>query len=398
MKKSINISFLCLASIVLCGCSRETHPFMAISENMVEYVQSVIDNPDLKNSEDHFKKFFEMQKTLCKDLKGGTIAVKIDDSLGLEVVSEGKIGIGYGESTITIPINIDLKVKDADTAFETIDDLMVLACNDDREVVYVTFLGSEKNLDSNFPDLDVDSIAEVVDTGEIIEKVNPYKVGDVLHKGITIDIEPLIAQQFVNISFLVIRKDDSRLKSAVREKNRTIEEETKAKLRGVISGIADEKTGKEYVLSNGKLGPIEIGKSISDLPMSFEGIYDMIKHETINHESDMEDDWTEDFYQFTKGGKNVLRTDVDGNKITSIVLQEGATFVKTSEGYYVGGSAVELFTKKRMTWETYYEGTAFATNGHYTYHVESDDIIGNDIPEKASDFKPSAKISRIVYN
>ena len=188
--------------------------------------------------------------------------------------------------------------------------------------------------------------------------------------------------------------------SRVQSKGSVKKSTTKAKsLREVSSKVnVEENTKKGFVLVNGKLGPIQIGKSIKDLPKSYAGLYDKMKRETINHESDMEDDWTEDFYQFIKDGKNVLRTDVDGNKITSIVLQEGASFVKTSEGYHVGGSAVELFTKKKMQWETYFEGTVFATSGHYTYHVDDDDIINNDTPQTVSDLKPSAKIIRIVYN
>ena len=187
--------------------------------------------------------------------------------------------------------------------------------------------------------------------------------------------------------------------SRVQSKGSVKKSTTKAKsLREVSSKVnVEENTKKGFVLVNGKLGPIQIGKSIKDLPKSYAGLYDKMKRETINHESDMEDDWTEDFYQFIKDGKNVLRTDVDGNKITSIVLQEGSSFVKPSEGYHVGGSAVELFRKKKMQWVTYYEGTVFATSGHYTFHVNDDDIINSDTPQKISDFKASAKIIRIIY-
>lgn len=152
-----------------------------------------------------------------------------------------------------------------------------------------------------------------------------------------------------------------------------------------------------FVLGNGKLGPIQIGKSISQLPKSVTGLYDKFVYKKEVHESDMEDNWTEEYYLFTKGGKTIIRTDVEGKKITSIVLEGASSFIKTAEGLYVGYSAQELFKKKRMEWETYYEGTTFATNGHYTYYVNSDDVPNTDIPSKASDFKPSAKIMRIVY-
>ena len=154
---------------------------------------------------------------------------------------------------------------------------------------------------------------------------------------------------------------------------------------------------KDYALDNGKLGPVEIGKNIADLPEAVEGLYDKSEHKKEVHESDMEDDWTEEYYIFTKDGKEVFRTDVEGKKIVSVVLLEGASSIKTSDGFYVGCSAQELFKAKKMQWENYFEGNVFATSGHYTYLVNSDDLVNTDIPEKASDFKSTAKVIRIIY-
>ena len=44
-----------------------------------------------------------------------------------------------------------------------------------------------------------------------------------------------------------------------------------------------------FVLGNGKLGPIQIGKSISQLPKSVTGLYDKFVYKKEVHESDMED-------------------------------------------------------------------------------------------------------------
>ena len=78
---------------------------------------------------------------------------------------------------------------------------------------------------------------------------------------------------------------------------------------------------------------------------------------------------------------------------------EGAEFVHTSSDFHVGYPArklFEIFRNNNIRWETYFEGTAFATLGHYTFHINSDDLVGADIPQKVSDIKPDAKISMIV--
>ncbi len=401
MKKLSYLSIICVIVLLFLGCDNgkvETHPFDALSENMVGYVQSLISNPQLKNDESHFKKFFDRQKELCNKLKGGTILVEIDKGLGLELVSsEGEIGKGTGESTISVPINIDLKVTDADIVYEIINDLMVLACDEKDEAIYIGYLGAEKDLENGF--LDNDTIEEVSDNINVDRK-NPYKAGEVLHKGVDINIEPFIAQQFINVSKLVIKKYDSAKKTEIEEKNKAFAEEIKAKLTGkafATNSLIDDAKDEEFILDKGKLGPIEIGKKIDDLPNSVNGLYDKFDYKKEVHESDMEDDWTEEYYVFSKDGIGIFNTAVEGHKITSIVLLAGASFIKTSDGFCIGSPAQELFKAKKMQWENYYEGDVFASSGHYTYFVNSDDVINTDIPEKASDFKSSAKINTIIY-
>lgn len=401
MKKPFCLSIICFVVLLIIGCEKgknKTHPFDALSANMVGYVQSVINDSQLKNDESHFKKFFDKQKELCNELKGKTILVEIDEGLGLELVSpEGKIGKATGESTISIPVNIDLKVTDANTAYDIINDLMVLACDEKDEAVYIGYLGAEKDLENGF--LDNDTIEEISDD-IIVERKNPYKEGDVLHKGVDIIIEPFIAQQFVNVSKLVIKKYDSAQKAEIEEKNKAIEDEIKARLNGeapLSESSQENAKAEEFLLDKGKLGPIEIGKNINDLPKSVEGLYDKSDYKKEVHESDMEDDWTEEYYVFSKDGKDIFRTDVEGGKVISIALLAGASFIKTSDGFCIGSSAQELFKAKKMQWENYYEGDVFASSGHYTYFVNSDDLVNTDIPRKASDFKSIAKINRIIY-
>lgn len=156
-------------------------------------------------------------------------------------------------------------------------------------------------------------------------------------------------------------------------------------------------TAKSFVLGNGKLGPLSIGQTISSLTKSVDGLYDSYK--VVKEErADEEESWTETWVHFYKGGKVIFKAFVDdANKFVSFTLEEGSSFIKTTEGYYVGYNARELFNKKRMTWETWYMGTAFARKGHFEFHIPDDGLQGADFPSKASDIKATAKISQIIY-
>ena len=155
---------------------------------------------------------------------------------------------------------------------------------------------------------------------------------------------------------------------------------------------------KTFTLTNGKLGPVQTGVKFANIPATYAGLYDKYtrKVETM---ADEDGEWTTEYYQFTKAGKKVFRVNLDDSKkISSITLQEGsAAIVKTPEGYHVGYLARTLFAKKRMQWENYYTGTVFASSGHYSFEVNSDDLLNTDIPTKAGDFKPTAKICSITY-
>ncbi|MBR1394178.1 MAG: SH3 domain-containing protein [Prevotella sp.] len=154
-----------------------------------------------------------------------------------------------------------------------------------------------------------------------------------------------------------------------------------------------------FTLANGKLGPLYIGQTVASLPKSVEGLYDNYKYETFEVENDMEGSWTEEWCHFYKNGKEIFKSFAEGKILSSFVLMEGSSFIKTSEGFYVGYPARDLFNKKRMRWETYYEGTAFGTSGHFIYHVDSNDIIGGvETPTRVTHIKQTAKIKMIVYN
>lgn len=154
-----------------------------------------------------------------------------------------------------------------------------------------------------------------------------------------------------------------------------------------------------FTLVNGKLGPVQVGSKFANIPATYAGLYDKYIHETQTME-DMDGEWTVEYYQFTKAGKNVFRVDLDDTKkISSITLQEGSSsLVKTPDGFYVGYPARTLFTKKRMEWSTYYDGCTFATSGNFTYKVNDEDLVNIDIPQNVNHFKPTAKVSSIIYS
>ena len=160
-----------------------------------------------------------------------------------------------------------------------------------------------------------------------------------------------------------------------------------------------QSTVKTFTLSNGKLGPVQVGAKFANIPAAYAGLYDKYTKKTQTME-DMDGEWTVVYYQFTKAGKNVFRIDIDDNRvITSITLQAGsASIVKTPDGFYVGYPARTLFTKKRMEWNTYYDGEVFGISGHYTFKVSSNDLINTDVPQNANQFKSTAKVSSIIYS
>lgn len=153
-----------------------------------------------------------------------------------------------------------------------------------------------------------------------------------------------------------------------------------------------------FVLKNGTLGPIQAGKLITNIPKSCAGLYDKYVYEK-KHCEDMEGEWTEDHYYFYKNGKKVIDVWTENKKISAITLLPGSSYIKTPEGFYVGCSARDLFSKKRMEWSTYYDGYTFASSSKVTYYIKSGDLVGNvETPNKATDIKVNAKIDKIMYS
>lgn len=160
---------------------------------------------------------------------------------------------------------------------------------------------------------------------------------------------------------------------------------------------SEDELSQTFVLDKGKLGPIEIGMSYTDLPSAVEELYNRFEYKSVTHEDDMDGEWTEEYLQFYKDNKEVFTTGVIGKKITSFTLLGNASYIRTADGFFVGYNAREFFQSTKLDWETYYMGEAFASMNGYTYYVNSDDLT-TDVPAKVSDFKANATLSKIVYN
>ena len=157
----------------------------------------------------------------------------------------------------------------------------------------------------------------------------------------------------------------------------------------------EEQEVKEFILADGKLGPISKGATASTFPKKVEGLYD--KFEFESYENDM-DDYVEEYYTFTQAGKPMFRANINEGKVFSITLLEGSSsIIKTSDGIYVGYSARELFKKKKLEWEFYFDTGLTGSDGKYTYAIDPDGYEPESTPEKATDLKANAKVCAITH-
>jgi len=164
---------------------------------------------------------------------------------------------------------------------------------------------------------------------------------------------------------------------------------------------------KTFVMGNGKLGPVFLGQFVTTLPKTIPGLYDTytyFKGYVKEYEMGMDDDDEgEDVFvekvTFIKNGKEIVGVGVDDGKIVSFSVGAGASFIRTTNGFHVGSSARELFRKSpKMRWESiYFENVVEATSKDYVYTMDINDLPNTDIPRRAEDFKPNAKIVSIYY-
>lgn len=170
-------------------------------------------------------------------------------------------------------------------------------------------------------------------------------------------------------------------------------------------------TWNTYYVEDGKLGPVQIGMSYTDLPKSVPGLYEKFDYKKEMIENELDGDYLSETCTFIKNGKEYFRADLVDGKVTSIILDENSSGLCTKEGYtpnitglygfyYVTEhSSYGMFSSKAiresLDWENYYEGEVFATIDRYTFYVPSESAK-IEFPRKYEDFKDNARISKIV--
>lgn len=256
---------LLVVGLTACG-GKDKYPFKNLADLYSELYLLHQSDPDVFDDMDKVKSYDSKVQTLCKDLYGKSIEAVAEEGLGIEIKSnEAEIGEGYTHGdNIHIPMYFDLKITDADLALENMNDLMAVLYDDEDKPVYVTIfikdaLSLEKKTEGA---LDTDSIVEVVDSmiaveadGMLEEKVNPYKNGQVLNKGIDVGLESLEILLLAKATKLVIEKwnvqKSSEIRDSIHERVRALirELEEKAVTKKAGSG-ADGQKGEEASAAN----------------------------------------------------------------------------------------------------------------------------------------------------
>lgn len=166
-----------------------------------------------------------------------------------------------------------------------------------------------------------------------------------------------------------------------------------------------------FYVDDGKLGPVRVGMSYTDLPKSAPGLYDKFDYKKETIENEMDGDYEVESCTFIKGGKEYFKAELEDGKVTSIVLDQNSTGLYTKDDYCVGnevitklygyfgktdsGSFRNVVINESLKWENYYEGEVFVTIGRYTFYVPSDQANVEE-PRTKDDFKSNARFSRIV--
>lgn len=169
-------------------------------------------------------------------------------------------------------------------------------------------------------------------------------------------------------------------------------------------------TWNTFYVEDGKLGPIQVGMSYTDLPKSVPCLYDKFEYKKEMIENEMEGNYEVETCYFFNDGKECFSAELENGKVTSIVLDKNSPDISTIEGYKYGNGVLSLYEswspnsygsinrkiiRESLNWENYYEGEVFVTIGRYTFYVPSD-MAKTEFPKTSKDFKDGAKCSRIV--
>ena len=228
MKKiSLLLMVLLLIGATTQSFAQDSYPFKPLTSTIANYIQTVKKTPKYQNDRTYFRTYRNKRDSLCEAQLGKTIHVEIKPGLGFELSSKtGQIGKArYMMGSFDVPINVDIKVKDANLAFKN-SNLHVLVYDNKGIVVYVGSLEKEQSLTSYTPK---DELVVVSDDGPV---KNPYTNGDILHKGFEMHFDTFTAYRFINVSKIVIAKPDYNLSDRVRKENNTIVQNNKKTFKG----------------------------------------------------------------------------------------------------------------------------------------------------------------------
>ena len=230
-KKIVSLLSVTLLLCVVNVSAQEATPIKPLATCISKYIQSVKKNPAYQKDRAYFRAYCQKRDSLCENLLNKNIRVEIKQGLGYSLVKKDGIA-GKGLKwlgDIEIPINVDLKVTDAELALKN-SNLDVIFYDSEGTIVYATILEKEKSLTAHTDD---DYITVATDE-EIENFSNPYKNGDILHKGFSVLMNPFIAYKFVNVTKVVIAKSDFNLKSRVRKANDTVIQNSRKTFKGYL--------------------------------------------------------------------------------------------------------------------------------------------------------------------
>ena len=219
MRKSV---YFMMVAFLLCeclACTNNSRPFKEVAEFVMDGHVKIYECETKREAKNLSQKLEEDIQPLLNGMDGKTISIKAEDGLGLQVLSnEGTFLKGYMKYlSYAFPFNFDIKITDADKAFESLDQLCVVFYNEKGDAVYVVPYLDEAQVASQnglVPDTDSIEVVDSADTVAIENITNPYKDGEILHKGLYLDIDRLDMPLFVDVSNAVIeRRNDEKVKS-----------------------------------------------------------------------------------------------------------------------------------------------------------------------------------------
>lgn len=236
MRKSV---YFIMAAFLLCGCLASTNnsrPFKEVVEFVMDAHVKIFECETKREAKNLPEKLDEDLKPILNGMDGKTISIKTEEGLGLQVVSnEGVFLKGYEKySSYAFPFNFGIKITDAEKAFESLDQLCMVFYNEKGDAVYVVSWLDKAQIPSQnglVPDPDSIEVVDYADTVSIENIPNPYKDGEIIHKGLYLDIDRFDMPLFVDVSNAVIERRNDEKIDGIKERGDKIRQEYIDKLR-----------------------------------------------------------------------------------------------------------------------------------------------------------------------